>query len=112
MVENIIGKKFCGKIPQSLEAPGNKFGNTENILNTALISSFSQESIQISFNSSCKILLPMMQELWLCFDLWYVKYSSLLFVNNHPNLLQAAALITHPMDMSSTMVCKILPNNQ
>jgi hypothetical protein len=53
MTENVIGNTFCGKIPQSLEAPY----HPENILETVLISPFSQESSYISFNSYCKILL-------------------------------------------------------
>lgn len=56
MTENVTGNKFCGNIPQSLEAPDIKLDNPKNILNTALISPFSQESNCISFNSSCEIL--------------------------------------------------------
>jgi hypothetical protein len=44
MVENVTGNKFCGKIPQSLEEPGNKLDNPEIVFHIALISSFSQES--------------------------------------------------------------------
>jgi hypothetical protein len=43
------------KFLKSLEAPDIKIDNPENILNTALMSPFNQESHYISFNSSCKI---------------------------------------------------------
>lgn len=56
MIENVTGNKFCGNIPQSLETPDMKLDNPKNILNSALISLFSQESNCISFNSSCEIL--------------------------------------------------------